>query len=275
MKSDSRINKGPILQLRKLKPREGKQLALSQSQSQSPIGQEFKIPKPHRRGWVLDSPRQSFLSISASSAFLPWLLICQLLRSQDPRRDERWLFLPALYCVRVSVINGVELSTLQVFTEGWLQPHPQGLPTGCLLRTSVEPGLLAQLEFEWQKQSSKMFIVHFNGSQEGVSLGVRPLLRIKGCLAVEGVFPLELKGSQPQRLTWDVSILAGIRIILCPSLALTGYRNNGYLETAIFPGASLWEKEMTQAWCQRGTCLWERSHSVLTRWLGPPPARTA
>lgn len=61
--------------------------------------------------------------------FLQWLLICQLLRSQDSQREEHWLFLPALCCVRVNVIQGVELPTLQVFTEGQLQPHPRELPT--------------------------------------------------------------------------------------------------------------------------------------------------
>lgn len=75
---------------------------------------------------MLDSPSLSFLTITASSVFLQWLLICQLLRSQDPQCEEHWLFLPPLCCVRVPVIQGVELSTLQVFTESQLQPHPRG-----------------------------------------------------------------------------------------------------------------------------------------------------
>lgn len=59
----------PILQLRKLRRREAKQLALSQSQSQRPIGQEFRTPKAwHRQDRVLDCPSLTFLTITASSA---------------------------------------------------------------------------------------------------------------------------------------------------------------------------------------------------------------
>lgn len=57
----------------------------------------------------------------------------------------------------------------------------------------METGWLVQLEFEWQKWSSKVFIVHFYGSyaqgQEGVSLKVRKgqiSSEDQSCLAVVG-----------------------------------------------------------------------------------------
>lgn len=96
----------------------------------------------------------------------------------------------------------------------------------------METGWLAQLEFEWQKQSSKVFIVRFNYAkcQEGVSLKARV-----GQISSEDQSYLALVGSisswaqgksdwgDSWRLTWDIGILAGMQIVLDLSLGLICY----------------------------------------------------